>query len=282
MSIEIDFTYNIDGMFHSVNYYRSETPMNPASMPAATATGITGLTFTDTSAVTGKLYYVRFGSVKNGVEKISAEIEVQTLVEYANTYLRLESDVTDRGTNPKTFTNYGVTFSSGMGVFSGSQHIAANAKSADFNFGAGDFTIEFVFSIPNSGGGYAVDLRNLFGNTNTLVTSDYANLVIVNPSNLSWSNGSVLRTVTMPFVANQVYAVAITRASGVLRIFIDGVKMLEVTDTTNCDGDRFMHVGVARLKDGTYEGRFNGSISRVRITKGVAKYTSGYSITYQK
>ncbi len=278
----INLTWSADGTIDSYNVYRSTSPMNPASLPAPLATGVAIKSYNDASISLGNLYYYRVGSVRNGTEKVSAEIEALSFSEYANTYLRLKEDVTDRGTNPKTFTNNGVTFSSGMGVFSGSQHIAANAKSADFNFGAGDFTIEFIFSIPNSGGGYAVDLRNLFGNTNTLVTSDYANLVVVNPSNLSWSNGSVLRTVTMPFVANQVYAVAITRASGVLRIFIDGVKMLEVTDTTNCAGDRFMHVGAARLKDGTYEGRFNGSISRVRITKGVAKYTANYSITYQK
>lgn len=76
MSIEIDFTYQIDGLFHSVNYYRSETPMNVASMPAPTETGVTGLTFTDATAANNKLYYVRFGSMKSGIEKISSEIEV--------------------------------------------------------------------------------------------------------------------------------------------------------------------------------------------------------------
>lgn len=76
MSIEIDFTYQIDGLFHSVNYYRSKTPMNVASMPSPTATGITGLTFTDATAANNELYYVRFGSVRSGAEKISPEIEV--------------------------------------------------------------------------------------------------------------------------------------------------------------------------------------------------------------
>lgn len=76
MTIEIDFSYVIDGFYHSVNYYRSETPMNPESMPAATATGITELTYTDTTATKGINYYVRFGSVRSGIEKISEEIRV--------------------------------------------------------------------------------------------------------------------------------------------------------------------------------------------------------------
>ena len=76
MSIEIDFSYAIDGFYHSVNYYRSETPMDPEAMPAATATGITDLTYTDTTATKGINYYVRFGSVRGGVEKISSEYRV--------------------------------------------------------------------------------------------------------------------------------------------------------------------------------------------------------------
>lgn len=78
MAVEIDFTYMINGSFDSVNYYRSETPMNPESMPVATATGITGTSFTDTTANSRKKYYVRFGAVRNGIEKISNEIIVLT------------------------------------------------------------------------------------------------------------------------------------------------------------------------------------------------------------
>ncbi|MEG1695605.1 MAG: hypothetical protein RR282_00750 [Acinetobacter sp.] len=76
MAIEIDFSYVIDGLFTSVNYYRSPTPMNVGSMPTATATGITTTTYTDTTATKGNYYYVRFGSVKAGVEKISDELKI--------------------------------------------------------------------------------------------------------------------------------------------------------------------------------------------------------------
>lgn len=78
MAIEIDFSYVIDGSFASVNYYRSLTPMNVGSMPAATATGITATTYTDKTAANNTIYYVRFGSVRAGVEKISSEISVYT------------------------------------------------------------------------------------------------------------------------------------------------------------------------------------------------------------
>lgn len=79
MTIEIDFTYAIDGFYHSVNYYRSDAPMNIDSMPQPTVTDINGLTFVDTTAENNKRYYVRFGAVRGGIEKISNEIVVNTI-----------------------------------------------------------------------------------------------------------------------------------------------------------------------------------------------------------
>lgn len=64
------------------NYYRSNATMNPASMPTATTTAIIGQfdirTYTDSdpTLVVGTTYYIRIGSVKNGVEKISNEVTV--------------------------------------------------------------------------------------------------------------------------------------------------------------------------------------------------------------
>lgn len=103
MSIEIDFSYAIDGFFSSVNYYRSETPMDAGSMPAPTAMGITGLTYTDTTATKGKYYYVRFGSVRSSVEKISNEYRVlagnpwtpTSLVNHADLWLDSANAVVD-------------------------------------------------------------------------------------------------------------------------------------------------------------------------------------------
>lgn len=76
--MKIDYQFKVDGFYHSVNYYRSETPMNSESMPPPTAENITSTDFSDTTALANKKYYVRFSSVQNAVEKISEEIEVDT------------------------------------------------------------------------------------------------------------------------------------------------------------------------------------------------------------
>lgn len=76
--MKIDYQFKVDGFYHSVKYYRSETPMNPEFMPLPTAENITLTEFSDTTALANKKYYVRFSSVQNAVEKISEEIEVDT------------------------------------------------------------------------------------------------------------------------------------------------------------------------------------------------------------
>lgn len=78
MSKKIDYVFKIEGDFDSVNYYRSETPMNTVVMPAPISTGIASLKYTDLTADPNKYYYVRFGSVKGSTEKISNEITVRT------------------------------------------------------------------------------------------------------------------------------------------------------------------------------------------------------------
>ena len=77
MTLRIDYLFKIDGLYHSVNYYRSETTMDIESMPAPAVTGIDSLTYSDTEAEEGKTYFVRFGAVgTGGIEKISDEIKV--------------------------------------------------------------------------------------------------------------------------------------------------------------------------------------------------------------
>jgi hypothetical protein len=69
--------------------------------------------------------------------------------------------------------------------------------------------------------------------------------------------------------------IAITRQSGVVRVFRDGVNVITYNDTTNLtvgvDRPMFGKQGTA----GTYH--VHGYISDIRIWKGVAKYTSNFT-----
>lgn len=78
MSKKAIYTYQIDGLFHTVNYYLSETPIDINNLPIPKATGITGTSFTDTTLDVNKKYYARLGSVRGASEKISNEFIVST------------------------------------------------------------------------------------------------------------------------------------------------------------------------------------------------------------
>lgn len=283
MTNRLELNWKLDGFVDEQRYYCSETPIN-TNTPPAIKTVLAGdiRTHIDTSIAPQQRYYTMIGSVKNGVEKFSGEIEVFTFHEYANTYLRLKSDTIDQGTNAKTFINNGVSFTAGKSIFNGSQYLQSTQKSFDFAFENQPFTIEAVVSVQTGGGGTLIDMRDVYQNQST-ITESYANLVVVNPMNMGWSNGSVFHSAAYTFTPNIEYAVSITRdALNKLRFFVGGQKIFETTDTTNIIGSRYLHVGVGRLQNGNLEGGFKGTMRDLRITKGTAKYSSDYIITYQK
>lgn len=92
----INYNFKIDGDFDSVNYYRSNSPMDEGLMPAPLTTGITAKSYTDTTAESNRQYYVRFGSIREGIEKISNEIIASTedLTDYS-AFFELSSNFLD-------------------------------------------------------------------------------------------------------------------------------------------------------------------------------------------
>lgn len=261
------------------NVYRRES--NDSNPPVAIATGLTSMSYSDNTAESEKAYLYSVGAIKGGFEKVSDELYVLAMPEYANTYLRLREDFVDRGTNPKGIINNGVVFDSGKSVFNGSQYLQSTQKSPDFEFGNQPFAIEADISVQTGGGGTLIDMRDVYQNKSTIVER-FANVCIISTGDIAWSNGSVFHSAPYTFTPNTEYTVAITRdSSNKLRFFVNGYKVFETTDTTNIVNSRYMHIGITRLGDGGLERGFKGSIRNIRITKGVAKYTSDYLITYQ-
>ena len=74
MTNRIELNWNLEGLVDEQRYYCSETPIDPKNLPAPKAV-LPGdvRTYVDTDIDVGKTYYVRIGSVKNVVEKLSAE-----------------------------------------------------------------------------------------------------------------------------------------------------------------------------------------------------------------
>lgn len=72
---KVKFKFDVDGVYQELKYYRSTTPMDVSSMPAPIKAGFTEKEITDEAAPDSD-FYVRFSAIRNGVEYISDEINI--------------------------------------------------------------------------------------------------------------------------------------------------------------------------------------------------------------
>lgn len=108
-----------------------------------------------------------------------------------------------------------------------------------------------------------------------LFTIDNANQVTFAFGNNGSISAVVARATPSTLIANTWYHVAACRSGSTTRIFIDGVQAgANITNTGNNTGTQTTAVGINT--DGNASS-FNGYIDSVRVTKGVARYTSNFT-----
>ena len=164
-------------------------------------------------------------------------------------------------------TAYDTAVVGGSGYFDGSGDYLVTPSNAAFTFGTGDFTAEaWVYPTVLSGNRVIFDFRAAND------TSGYQ---------------LGLNSTTTPYVANSIGGIlngtatlsvntwihfAVTRSSGTLRIFINGVQAGSVSNSLNCT-NTICNVG------GNYAGgeAFSGYISNARVVKGTAVYTTAFT-----
>lgn len=163
-------------------------------------------------------------------------------------------------------------FGAAVGVWSGNAadglYMAAGINDPDFAFGTGDFTIDFWFRIAAGATAVLYDQRPL-GGEGAYPTIYYgANLIY-------YANGANMITGTTTLVINTWYHVAIARASGVTKMFLNGTLEGSVADATNYLNDVnrpvFANASKAHLN------ALNGWTDELRVSKGVARWTSAFS-----
>ena len=269
MAIEIDFSYLVDGDFDSIKYYRSLTPMDVGSMPAAVATGITTLTYTDTTAQKGKTYYVRFGAVKGATEKISSEITVKTSLYLID--LNVEGgNLVDLGSLGIHWTETNITKSDADGILFGTYQSSLLADKV-FNFNQ-NFKITFEFkrlsSIPKysvfmaitsdaqwdgSLRRFAVGVGGVGGGEASIV-----NKVFISRSRSGTANVTVNKTIDN----NVWYTVEFSRNGDVFTLKVDDV-VNTFTDTDATFNSIPMLIGTNLVN--AADGQFNGYIRNFKL-----------------
>ncbi len=138
-------------------------------------------------------------------------------------------------------------------------------------FGTGDFTVEtWVYFLASTGIQYFIDWRSAVGNQGLRPA------LYVDGGVMRFYNGSVrIQSNALSGRTNQWLHVALVRSSGQTKLYIDGTQEgVTYTDSTNYLGtqDGSLYIGAL---NGSYE--TNSYLDDLRITKGVARYTSNFT-----
>lgn len=198
-----------------------------------------------------------------------------------NVVALLHFDGADGGTTftdekGNTFTAAGATISTttprygtARGKFNGSgQYI--ESSTVDTVFGTGDYTIEaFVDASASAGYGPILETRTSDVTTNGIALIITSALKV---ASYGGAGGAVGGTATLS--AGSLTHIALCRTGGYETLYVNGVQDSQVADSrnhtaNNCKVNK--NVGGA----GYY---FTGYVDELRITKGVARYTSNFTV----
>jgi hypothetical protein len=144
-------------------------------------------------------------------------------------------------------------------------------QAENFAFGTGDFTIEFWLYL-NTTSGTPIIYDSRPPSTNGAQPTIYMNGAVITyfANNANRITGATLTTSTW-------YHIALTRSGTDTKLFVDGTQAGSTyTDsTTYTNATNRPLIGVDSASGNT--NYFNGFIDDLRITKGVARYTSAFT-----
>jgi hypothetical protein len=161
-----------------------------------------------------------------------------------------------------------VKYGTGSMYFDGTGDNLFTRTTPDLALGTGDFTVEFwinlaanlvsfakIIQMGTTGDAFTIETQST---TNVLTVTNFTSTVYL-VSNTALTNNTWIH-------------VAVTRASGTLRIFQNGLSVGGVSNTINFLNSGGVYIGQSSL--GT---AMNGYIDDLRITKGYARYTANFT-----
>jgi hypothetical protein len=158
-------------------------------------------------------------------------------------------------------------------------YMAYTAVGTTHTFGTGDFTIDFWVrynTLPAGTGSVLADFRPF--------ATDPLSLLIYHPGTNNFaayvggSVNAVVITGSVTVSTGTWYHVALTRASGSTKLFINGTQ----DGSTYSDSNDYAGPGASRpifgvnSKSGT-SNQFDGWLDEIRVSKGVARWTSNFT-----
>lgn len=159
--------------------------------------------------------------------------------------------------------------------FNGSTSNLSIANDADIQLGTGDFTIEFfifilpagpsfprIFSVGSLSSGTVRIAMSIEGTTDTNRT-----IYLWATTAISIQSGNYL---------NEWVHIAISRTSGTMRVFIDGVQAYSAANTNNLTNSTDV-LRIGNQSSTSAESAFKGYLTNFRWIKGTGLYTANFS-----
>jgi hypothetical protein len=170
--------------------------------------------------------------------------------------------------NAKLSTAISAKFGTTSLALDGTNDYLVVGSNADFNYGTGDFTIEGWF-YPNALSG----TQALFDQRTA--ATEVAVMVDLNSSGVVrlYVNGSYVLSSNTTISAAAWTHIAISRTSGITTMYIGGVLQSTTFTDANTYPTRPITIG-SYFGGATY---FNGYVDEVRVSKGVARYTTTFT-----
>ena len=172
-------------------------------------------------------------------------------------------------------------FGGASAYFDGNGDYLSTNSSNDFAFGTGDFTVEcWIYSSDVSNPAQ----RGFLQTSDTaggLKTSYTTGITILQGSTVSSGlNGGLVANVagtsvgssTAVITTNTWYHIALVRNSGTSTLYLNGTSVGSGTTTGNCSGT---YLSIGGYYNTSY--LYQGYLDELRITKGVARYTSNFT-----
>jgi len=162
-------------------------------------------------------------------------------------------------------------FGTASAQFDGTGDYLSLADNGDWTFGTGDFTIDlWVYPTDIGGGG-----NEIFINA---ATNQYINFGIDNSGKLLFyiGNGtwqSIPSGVGTALTNDSWQHVAVTRSGGTVKLFVDGAVVADRTQAESIDPP---DIEIGSCVGGTSD-TFTGYMDEIRISKGVARWTAGFT-----
>lgn len=287
----INLSWSAEGTIDSYKVYRSTSPMNVASLPEPLATGITTKSYSDATVTVGNTYYYRVASVKNGVEKVSSEINIKAenwnpsrILATPSIFLD-DTSMTPSSWGSNTNSLYSFTEANapnqpskitaalnGLPVlrFGGSARLLANLANTKTFAKAKKFVYCFAVTKLNDA---TANYRRLFSVTGSMSNNGYARFSLLN-GNISgkqyWaqlgSSNSVEYAVNATF-ASQNYEMLLLVAdynSGFLKLYRNGVVDNQTaigTSLTTSTTDHTYNMSIGCLYNGSFLQYTNADIA---------------------